>query len=38
MKSASLAADVLVRQFNNEAVDWQQDYAESLQRGYLTLN
>jgi len=33
MKSASLAADVLVRQFNNEAVDWQQDYAEPLQRG-----
>ncbi|HEY8098034.1 MAG TPA: NAD(P)/FAD-dependent oxidoreductase [Methylobacter sp.] len=33
MKSASLAADVLARQFNNEAVDWQQDYAEPLQRG-----
>jgi len=36
MKSASLAADVLVRQFNNEAVDWQQDYAEPLQRGVNT--
>ncbi len=33
MKSASLAADVLGRQFNNEAVDWQRDYAEPLQRG-----
>lgn len=36
MKSASLAADILVRQFNNEAVDWQQDYAEPLQRGVNT--
>jgi len=34
MKSATLAADALVRQFNNnEAVDWQQDYAMPLQRG-----
>jgi len=33
MKSASLAAEVLVRQFNNEPVDWRQDYAEPLQRG-----
>jgi len=33
MKSASLAAKVLVRQFNNEPVDWRQDYAEPLQRG-----
>ncbi len=36
MKSASLAADVLLRQFNNEAVDWQRDYAEPLQRGVNT--
>jgi len=36
MKSASLAAGVLARQFNNEAVDWQQDYAEPLQRGVNT--
>jgi len=36
MKSAGLAADVLVRQFNNEPVDWQQDYAEPLQRGVNT--
>jgi flavin-dependent dehydrogenase len=36
MKSAALAADILVRQFNNEAVDWQQDYAEPLQRGVNT--
>ncbi len=36
MKSASLAADMLVRQFNNEAIDWQQDYAEPLQRGVNT--
>lgn len=34
MKSATLAADVLNRQFNNgESVDWQQDYAAPLQRG-----
>lgn len=33
MKSASLAADVLNRQFNGEAVDWQADYARPLQRG-----
>jgi flavin-dependent dehydrogenase len=33
MKSATLAADVLARQFSNETVDWQQDYAEPLQRG-----
>jgi flavin-dependent dehydrogenase len=36
MKSASLAADVLLRQFNNEPVDWQQDYADPLQRGVNT--
>jgi flavin-dependent dehydrogenase len=36
MKSASLAADILVRQFNNEEVDWQQEYAEPLQRGVNT--
>ena len=33
MKSASLAADILDRQFKNEAVDWNKDYAEPLQRG-----
>jgi len=36
MKSASLATGVLSRQFNNEAVDWQQEYAEPLQRGVNT--
>jgi flavin-dependent dehydrogenase len=36
MKSASLAADILDRQFNNEAVDWKQDYAMPLQRGVNT--
>lgn len=36
MKSASLVADILVRQFNHEAVDWQQEYAEPLQRGVNT--
>jgi flavin-dependent dehydrogenase len=36
MKSATLAADILDRQFNNEAVDWQKDYANPLQRGVST--
>lgn len=36
MKSAALAADILVRQFNNEAVDWERDYAAPLQRGVNT--
>jgi len=36
MKSASLAAAVLNKQFKNEAVDWQQDYADVLQRGVNT--
>ncbi|MGZ8192871.1 MAG: NAD(P)/FAD-dependent oxidoreductase [Methylobacter sp.] len=36
MKSASLAADILDRQFNNEAVDWHTDYAMPLQRGVNT--
>ncbi len=37
MKSATLAADALIRQFNNhEQVDWQKDYAEPLQRGVNT--
>jgi flavin-dependent dehydrogenase len=36
MKSASLAAAVLDKQFKNEAVDWQQDYADILQRGVNT--
>ena len=33
MKSATLAADILDRQFKNEMVDWKKDYAEPLQRG-----
>lgn len=33
MKSASLAADVLDRQFNGQAVNWQCDFAEPLQKG-----
>ncbi|UOA10588.1 NAD(P)/FAD-dependent oxidoreductase [Methylobacter sp. S3L5C] len=33
MKSASLAAAVLDRQFKQEAVDWNTDYAIPLQRG-----
>jgi len=33
MKSATLVADILDRQFKNEAVDWNKDYAEPLQRG-----
>ncbi|GAB4264816.1 MAG: NAD(P)/FAD-dependent oxidoreductase [Methylomicrobium sp.] len=33
MKSASLAAEVLHRQFRGEPVDWQRDFAEPLQRG-----
>ena len=33
MKSAALAADILDRQFKNEVVDWNKDYAEPLQRG-----
>jgi flavin-dependent dehydrogenase len=33
MKSASLAAAVLDRQFKNGSVNWQQDYACVLQRG-----
>ncbi|MGR9013386.1 MAG: NAD(P)/FAD-dependent oxidoreductase [Gammaproteobacteria bacterium] len=36
MKSAALAAELLARQFNNEVVDWQQDYAVPLQRGINT--
>jgi flavin-dependent dehydrogenase len=36
MKSASLAADILDRQFNNEVVDWHTDYAMPLQRGVNT--
>ena len=36
MKSASLAADILIRQFNDEPVDWQKDYAAPLQRGVNT--
>jgi len=33
MKSASLAADTLHRQFSGEKVDWQQDYAAPLMVG-----
>ncbi|MCX7098135.1 MAG: NAD(P)/FAD-dependent oxidoreductase [Methylococcales bacterium] len=33
MKSAVLAADILDRQFKNEPVDWEKDYALALQRG-----
>lgn len=33
MKSATLVANILDRQFRNEAVDWNKDYAEPLQRG-----
>ena len=33
MKSATLVADILDRQFKNEVVDWNKDYAEPLQRG-----
>jgi flavin-dependent dehydrogenase len=33
MKSATLVADILDRQFKNEAVDWNKDYAQPLQRG-----
>jgi len=33
MKSASLATDVLDRQFNGQAVDWRRDFAEPLQKG-----
>ncbi len=33
MKSASLAADVLDRQLNGQAVDWQSDFAKPLQKG-----
>jgi flavin-dependent dehydrogenase len=33
MKSATLVADILDRQFKNEAVDWNKEYAAPLQRG-----
>jgi len=36
MKSASLAFDVLDRQFNGLSVDWQSDFAEPLQKGVET--
>lgn len=36
MKSASLAAKCLDRQFKGEAVDWQTEYATPLQRGVNT--
>jgi flavin-dependent dehydrogenase len=36
MKSASLAAAILDRQFKGETVDWQTGYAEPLQRGVNT--
>ncbi|MCK4840943.1 MAG: tryptophan 7-halogenase [Methylococcales bacterium] len=36
MKSASLAADVLDRQLNQQTVDWQQEFVEPLQKGVET--
>ena len=33
MKSATLAAEILDKQFKNETVDWNRDYAMPLQRG-----
>jgi len=33
MKSASLAAALLDRQFSGETVDWESDYAVPLKRG-----
>ena len=36
MKSASLATDVLDRQFRGLAADWQSDFAEPLQKGVET--
>ncbi len=33
MKSASLAADLLHRQFNGESIDWEKDYAIPLKKG-----
>ena len=36
MKSASLAVDVLDRQFNGLPADWQSDFAEPLQKGVET--
>ena len=36
MKSASLAADVLDRQFNGRPADWQRDFVEPLQKGVET--
>ncbi len=36
MKSASLAAETLDRQFQGEAVDWEQDFAAPLSRGVKT--
>lgn len=36
MKSASLAADVLERQFNHHPVNWQTEFVEPLQKGVET--
>jgi flavin-dependent dehydrogenase len=36
MKSASLAADVLDRQFNGLPADWQSDFSDPLQKGVET--
>ena len=36
MKSASLAAEVLDRQLNQEQVDWQQEFVQPLQKGVET--
>lgn len=36
MKSAELAADLLIKQFNQEEVDWQVDYSDKLMKGVNT--
>lgn len=36
MKSASLAADVLDKQLNQQQVDWQKDFVEPLEKGVET--
>lgn len=36
MKSAELAAEALIKQFNQEEVDWQVDYSDKLMKGVNT--
>ncbi|MEH6532679.1 MAG: NAD(P)/FAD-dependent oxidoreductase [Photobacterium frigidiphilum] len=36
MKSSEIAADLLIRQFNGESVDWQKEYADALMIGVNT--